>query len=123
MRDEKDHNTRGIEKMEDRRTFARIEVKIPLKFLDTLSNKTGEGQTLNISADGMGFLTKEKLPEEMPIEIWLDIPDHHGSLYARGEIVWKQALINGSGEERLGVRFDREDLLGLARVLWINGRT
>jgi len=109
--------------MEDRRTFARIEIKLPLKFLDPLDNKTGEGQTLNISADGIGFLTKEKLPEEMPIEIWLDIPDHHGALYARGEIVWKQALINGSGEERLGIRLEKEDLLGLARILWLKEPT
>ena len=108
--------------MEDRRTFARIEIKLPLKFVDPLGNKTGEGQTLNISADGMGFLTKEKLPEEMPIEIWLDIPDHHGSLYARGEIVWKQALINGSEKQRLGIHLDKEDLLGLARILWLKER-
>jgi len=108
--------------MEDRRTFARIEIKLPLKFFDPLGDKIGEGQTLNISADGMGFLTKEKLPEEMPIEIWLDIPDHHGSLYARGEIVWKQALINGSEKQRLGIRLDKEDLLGLARILWLKGR-
>ena len=109
--------------MEDRRTFARIEIKLPLKFMDSLGNKTGEGQTLNISADGMGFLTKEKLCEEAPIEIWLDIPDHHGSLYARGEIVWARALINGSEKQRLGIHLDKEDLLGLARVLWIKGRT
>ena len=108
--------------MEDRRTFARIETELPLKFLNPLGNKTGEGQTLNISADGMGFLTKEKLPEEMPIEIWLDIPDHHGSLYARGEIVWKKALINGSEKQRIGFRLDKENLLGLARILWLKDR-
>ena len=108
--------------MEDRRTFERIEIKLPLKFIDPFANITGEGQTLNVSADGMSFLTKEKLPEEMPIEIWLDIPDHHGSLYARGAIVWKQALINGSGEERLGIRLEKEDLLGLARILWLKDR-
>lgn len=109
--------------MEDRRVFARIEVKLPLKFVDPLSNKTAEGQAINVSASGIGFVTKEDIPEVVPIEIWLDIPDHHGALYARGTIVWRKTNKRQGQKQRLGVCLEKEELLGLARVLWAKGQT
>ena len=109
--------------MEDRRIFTRIDVKLPLKFFDSVGNKVGEGQTLNISAKGIGFLTKEKLPETVPLDIWLFIPDHHGALYTRGEVVWLRGLTNGTEKQRVGISLKSEDLLGLARVLWLKSET
>jgi hypothetical protein len=103
--------------MDDRRVFARINTQIPIRFLDDEENKVGNGQTLNISANGVGFITKEKLPVNAPLEIWLDIPDHHEPLYIQGEIVWSRPL-DSDNLQRIGVCLKREDLIGLARALW-----
>jgi len=46
---------------EDRRLFARIDVKLSLKFRNQTTGKEGEGQTINISANGVCFATEDNL--------------------------------------------------------------
>lgn len=114
--------------MEDRRVFERINTKLPVKFLDPTNGREGRADTVDISANGLGFVTggfvnagllaNEKLSSMAPLEIWLDIPDHHEPLYTRGEVVWSQTLPE-AGQQRIGVRLEKAELMGLARVLWI----
>lgn len=104
--------------MEDRRTFARIETKFPLRFLAPREDNEGEGKTLDISANGVGFVTEENLLPKMSLEMWLDIPDHHSPFYTRGEVVWSKDL-SDTGQQRVGVRLEKAELMGLARALWV----
>lgn len=104
--------------MEDRRLFTRLKVKFQLKFMDLASGKEGEAETVDISANGVGFITKEILSVKAPLEMWLVIPDHHEPLYTRGEVAWAESL-DGDGTQRVGVHIINQDLLGLARVLWV----
>ena len=107
--------------MEERRVFARINTRFPLRFLDPTSGREGNADTVDISANGLGLVTHENLPVRTPLELWLDIPDHHEPLYTRGEVVWSQALVD-TDQRRVGVRLEKAELMGLARILWIKER-
>lgn len=112
--------------------FARINTKLPLRFLDSTDGREGRADTVDISANGLGFVTggfvnagllaNEKLSSMTSLEIWLDIPDHHEPLYTRGEVVWSKALTD-TGEHRVGVHLEKAELMGLARILWIKERS
>lgn len=102
-------------KFEDRRIFARFSAKFPLRFLDLKSGREACVQTYNISAKGIGILTKERLEAHTPLELWLEVPDKGEPLYIRGEVTWSKA--EGLGEYRAGVSLEKAELMGLSRVL------
>lgn len=104
--------------MEDKRVFARISARFPLRFLNPDTSEEGDAQTLDISANGVGLLTGANLMPSMPLEMWMRIPDQHEPLYIRGEVVWAEAHA-GTGQQRIGVSLEKADLMGLARVLWL----
>jgi hypothetical protein len=107
--------------MDDRRVFERINTRLPVRFLDPSNGREGKADTFDISANGLGLVTNESLPAMTPLEIWLGIPDHHEPLYTRGEVIWSEPL-PGTGEHRVGVRLEKAELMGLARVLWVKER-
>ncbi len=104
--------------MEDRRVFGRIGVNFGLKFTDIASGREGAAQAFNISANGVGFITKELLVVNTPLEICLMVPDHHEPFYVRGEVVWSLPLAD-NGEYRVGIHLSKENFIGVARALWI----
>jgi len=109
--------------MEDRRVFARINTRLPVRFLDPSSGREGKADTMDISANGLGLATNESLSVMTPLEMWLGIPDQHEPLYTRGEVVWAEQPLPGTDEHRVGVRLEKAELMGLARVLWLKGRS
>jgi hypothetical protein len=102
--------------MEDNRVFERINAHFPLRFLDPISGKEGKARTVDISANGLGFITKENLASATPLELWLHIPDQHEPFYTRGQVVWSKGLA-GEERQRIGVRLEKAELMGLARIL------
>jgi len=107
--------------MEDRRVFERINTRLPVRFLDPTSGREGKADTINVCANGLGLQTNDNLSVMTPLEMWLGIPDQHEPLYTRGEVVWSEPL-PGTGEHRIGVRLEKAELMGLARVLWLKKR-
>ncbi|MBM3255600.1 MAG: PilZ domain-containing protein [Candidatus Omnitrophica bacterium] len=107
--------------MEDRRMYTRIKMNMRLKFLDLSKGKEGEADTVDISGNGVGFVTKEDLSVNTPLDIWLMIPDQHEPYYVKGEVIWSKQL-NGNGQQRVGVHI-KEDLMGLARTLRFRQQT
>jgi len=107
--------------MEDRRIFARINIKLPVRFLDPSTGREGTADTTDISANGLGLIINDSVPATTPLEMWLGIPDQHEPLYTRGEVVWSEPLPD-SVEHRVGVRLEKAELMGLARVLWFKAR-
>jgi hypothetical protein len=110
----------GGENMEDatfadRRIFERFSVRLPLKFLGVGAGWEGEAQTCNISAKGIGLVTKHQLPLHTALEIWLHIPDKGQPLYARGKVIWSKP--DAAGGHRLGVNLEKAELMGMSRVL------
>jgi len=104
--------------MEDRRVFARIKVKLSLKFVDTLTGKTGQAETVDISANGVGFITDETLSPKTPLELWLDIPDKHEPVHMEGKVIWSKSN-NGISRQRVGVCLENPEFIELARVMRI----
>lgn len=107
--------------MEDRRVFARIGTRLPVRFLNPENGMEGRADTFDISANGLGLVTAEDLSVSTPLEMWLNIPDKRDPLYTRGEVVWSGPSTD-SGERRVGVHLERAELMGLARVLWLKKR-
>jgi hypothetical protein len=105
--------------MEDSRVFSRIPVAFPVRFLDSIDNNDGTGETVDISANGIGFFTEAAVRKSMPLELWLHIPDQHEPCYMRGNVVWSQAQ---EGKKRVGVQLEHAKLMDLARALWIKKR-
>lgn len=105
--------------MEDNRVFARMKARLPLRFLDPESGTEGEAETTDISANGMGLVSRDvHLAPNMPLELWLRIPDQHAPLYTRGEVVWAKPT-GALNQYRYGIRLEKAELMGLARILWM----
>ena len=102
----------------DRRVFARLPVKLPLRFLEIGRNKESKAQTLNICANGVGFISKKRLSPDTPLEMWLEMSDQNEPLYIRGRVIWAKKLGGKTQEWRIGVVFERVNLIGLGRVYY-----
>ena len=105
--------------MNDRRLFARIDARFPLKFLNSISGNEEVARVVDISASGVGFVTESSLPINAPLEMWLNIPDRHVPFYTKGDVVWS-THIPEADQQRVGVRLEKAELMGLARILWLN---
>ena len=101
----------------DRRIFGRVPTMVPVRLLVSGRDKECHGQTVDISANGIGVVSKEKLPPQTPLELWLDLPDNRGPFYTRGEVVWSKPLTK-IDEQRSGIRLEKAELMGLAPLLW-----
>lgn len=108
--------------MEDRRIFERIEAKFPVKYLDPMAAKEGQASTLDICANGVCFMTNEKISRNSSLEMWIEIPDKREPLYTRGAVVWCNEISDTKENKvgvKVGVKLERAELMGLARALWI----
>ena len=102
--------------MENRRMFARINVDLPIEFLNPLNGKKCEAKTVDISANGIGFITKESLPCNVLLQMWLVVPGQQKPIHVLGKIVWSKDLAD-SIQKRVGVHLNREKLVDLREVL------
>jgi hypothetical protein len=104
----------GGETMQDRRIFARFPASFPLRFIDLHNNQEGEAQTQDFSAKGIGLVANKELNPNVPLEMWLKVPDRGEPLYARGEVVWSKRL--EPNKYRVGVELEKADLMGMSRI-------
>ena len=81
------------------------------------TGREGRADAVNISANGLGLITKDELSDGTPLEVWLDIPDEHSPLYARAEVVWSKFL--AENQLYVGLRLEKAELMGLARIMWL----
>ena len=102
-------------KFTDRRIFARFEVKFPLRFLNLRQNNEGEAEAQDICAKGVGFVTKERIEPQTPLEMWLQMPNGEEPLYVRGKVVWLSEV--EPNNYRVGVDLEKANLLGFSRLL------
>ncbi len=103
--------------MEDQRVFERITARFPMRFLDPSNGKEGQAETIDVSANGLGFITRDRVPVATPLEMWLEIPDQRDPLYVRGKVAWSAA--DSSTRQHVGVSLENARLMSLARVLWL----
>ncbi len=101
----------------DKRIFARIPIRFPVRFLASGSNRESTGQSVDISADGVGMTSAEKLSPQTSLEMWLELPENRGSFYTRGEVMWASSLPDTT-QRRVGIHLEKAQLMELAPVLW-----
>lgn len=102
--------------MEDRRIFARISAKVPLRLQEAVGGAESRAESLDISADGLGVMAYENLACNTHLEIWLDIPDHHQPLHLEGEVVWCNRVSDSGDEYRIGIQLQHQELFSLSRL-------
>ncbi|MDD5155853.1 MAG: PilZ domain-containing protein [Candidatus Omnitrophica bacterium] len=88
---------------------------LDVKVVDLDANKEAKGQTHDISADGIGFITDMSLDRDTNLELWLYIPDNAEPLYTKGKVVWAKMV--DSNAYRVGVRLNKVDFAGISRIL------
>jgi len=99
----------------DRRRFERIPLTMPVKFLDVASNQESIAQAHDISAQGIGLLTNQRLPPDTHLEMWLEIPNRCNPLHIKGKVVWSEEI--EPNRYREGISLDKPQFLGMALVL------
>lgn len=102
--------------MQDRRIFARFVVSLKVRFLEEQKKNEGLAQTSDISAKGLGLFLADKLADNSPLELWLEIPDKMEPLYMRGKVIWADKA-DSFDNYRAGISLEKADFMGLARVL------
>jgi hypothetical protein len=112
---EKGGETMEKQSFEDRRIFARIPVDTQVRYLDLGTNYEGQARAKDISAKGIGMISKENLTPNTSLELWIDMPDKGEPLYTRGEVVWSKAIEDNY--YRVGINLEKADLMGISRFI------
>jgi hypothetical protein len=99
----------------DARIFERFAKQIPMRFINLDDGTEYLGQTVDISAKGLGLSTNQQLRPHAALEIWLDLSNSQEPLYTRGEVAWSKPEIGGS--YRAGVALDKADFMNISRLL------
>jgi len=100
--------------MEDRRVFERIPVSLPVKFIDLDTNREAEAGACDLSAKGVGIVSKEDLMSGDRLELWLNMPDKKEPFYTRGTVVWTEQ--QETGKYRAGISLEKAEFMGLSRM-------
>ena len=101
----------------ERRVFCRFNLgDVPVRFKDLKIGEHGEARCHNISGSGAGFRSARELRPKTPLEMWFDLPDDFGPMHLLGKVSWSR---QEEGNWRVGVSFDRQRLVSLARILKI----
>lgn len=98
-----------------------MQARFPLKFLEATASEESTGETFDISANGIGVSSREKMAVNSRLELWLQIPQQTEPFYTRAEVVWATRN-RDDGMCHAGIRLEKAELMGLARALWTKGR-
>ncbi len=93
--------------------FERITVKAPIRFRNPADDREGSGETMDISANGIGFITEEKLLIDTKLEIYINLTHHKSSIPAHGKVVWVSP--SEEKQQRTGVCIEEQDLVNVAQ--------
>ncbi len=99
---------------EDRRIFERLAVTIPVDMTDLDAVKESVAQTCDVSAKGVGLITKDCLNPGNRVELLLNIDDGKEPFYTKGCVMWSSE--HEAGRYRSGILFDKPELMGLSRI-------
>lgn len=99
----------------DRRMFERIPANLSLKILDLVLNKEISAKTLDVSANGLGIVTEEKMSPYTSLGLWLQMPNHGQPLYTKGIVIWSKQV--EPNKYRSGISLGKPEFMGLAPIL------
>lgn len=100
----------------DRRIFARFSIKLPLRFLEKNSEKLNMAESINISGNGIGFISKTKPSLNAPVEMWLDVPDQYEPFYVKGVVIWTKNIQKNIQKWRSGIHLLKANFINLGSI-------
>jgi len=101
---------------DERRLFQRIEVDLPARITDLTSGRVIKVKARDVSAQGVGMLTKERLDKSAAVKVSLSIPDRkRRPLISYGTIAWIKPETRWTW--RFGVSLDKPQFIGLSPLL------
>lgn len=98
----------------DRRIFERVFVDSAVKLINLDRNEELDARAYDISANGLGVITKKPLIPGDNLELWVDISDNKEPLYTRGRAVWSKPQREGT--YKTGVFLEKAAFMGVAHV-------
>ena len=100
--------------IEDRRTFERLKVELPLKYSKAGSKDKAAQSTYDISAEGLGFVSDDALLPGIEVDMSLSLPRTNEEFTAHGKVVWSRK----SGKKyRVGIVLEQAGLMAISTIL------
>ena len=98
----------------DRRMFDRFDVDFSAKIKHREMGENYFAECCDISAGGIGLLTKEKLISNANLELLLGFPNGHAPFRGLARVVWSKQV--QENKWRSGLEFETVNFIGLRRI-------
>ena len=101
---------------DERRLFQRIKVNLPARITDLVSDKLIKVKACDVSAQGVGISTQERLDRNVTVKVSLSIPARkRNPLVTYGKVAWIKP--ESRWGFRAGISFDRPEFIRLSPLL------
>ncbi len=100
---------------QEKRREVRFIIAIPLKYIKLSPNSLNSSYTHDISAQGVGLISADKLPLNTPLVICLKVPDNGEEIPLEAEVVWSMQIDNS--KYRSGLKFKNNHIKPIPLVL------
>lgn len=104
----------GQNAFEDRRTFQRFSVDLPLTYSKPDQQTRTVVETRDISAQGIGVTLDEELAPGTPLYVMVRLPQSTEEFPAEGTIIWSR---NCGNSFRAGIRLKRAELMDISTII------
>lgn len=102
--------------MMDNRMYQRVGANFEVRFsFSAQSSKIENARCVDISADGISFLTDHLVPLHKRLALWVYADKNSAPLCKKGEVVCRERL--KTGLFRVGVTFDSASFMDMWRLL------
>jgi hypothetical protein len=99
---------------EDRRTFERFQVEVPLSCSEVNSQEEHNLNAHDISAEGMGVLSEKEFSPGVEVSMSLHLPGSNKELSAQGKVIWSERSGDGF---RVGINLEETGLMEVSTIL------
>ena len=97
---------------QERRMFDRFDVDFTAEIRGPSKNEFC--QCCNVSAQGAGVYTEERLTPQTKLELLLGIPNGHRPFHGLARVVWSNQV--QEDKWRSGLEFEKVDFMGIRRI-------
>ena len=102
--------------VEEKRLFARFSAWFPAKIKDSREQFGEKIYLQDASAGGVHVRTKHDFTRHNRLTMEIALPDGQGAMPLTGEVVWSKKTPSPSAWGEVGIRVERVDLMGMARL-------
>ena len=88
----------------ERRKAVRFIISIPIRCFKVGLKEIKRAVTKDISAIGLGLITTEELPRDIPVCLSLILLDNGEEIPVEAEVVWSKNIINGNYHNGLKIK-------------------